>query len=223
LSDTRLCSRLKMFWLSLCFAVAAAVVFVGAPGWLAGPVLLATLLLAVRAFVSGRSVRRGLLLLPALLALLVGLGMASLGMPHVSVAARSPDGRVIADVYETDRFLDRHFQVRLTTFWLGIIPIRQVVFRSPDEGPRGGERLIWSRDGRYVLLLGRHLFATDDACLASGEALYLLVDTRTKAIASNAQQTRHRRFSLQELASRDFDITLVPGVRDRQSMRCIPG
>jgi hypothetical protein len=117
----------------------------------------------------------------------------------------------LREQFQTELFVDRHFRVRLTTYWLGIIPIRQVVFKSPDEGPRGGERLVWSRDGRYVLLLGRHLVATDDACLASGEALYLLVDTRTKAIASNAEQTRHRRFSLQELASMDFDMSTSSG------------
>jgi hypothetical protein len=211
-----------MLWLSLCLAVAVAVVFVGAPGWLAGPALLATLLLAVRAFVSGRSARRGLLSLAALLVLLVGLGMASLGMPHVSVAARSPDGRVVADVYETDWFLDRHFRVRLTTFWLGIVPIRHVVYYSPDEGRRGGERLAWSSDGRHVLLLGPHLNATENSCLSSGDALYLLVDTRTRTIASNAEQTRHRRFSLKEVAGMGFDIDLAPGVRDRWSKRCIP-
>jgi hypothetical protein len=63
---------------------------------------------------------------------------------------------------------------------------------------------------------------TDEACLASGETLYLLVGRQTKAIASNAAQTRHRRFSIQEVAGMDFDITLAPGVRDRRWMRCVP-
>jgi hypothetical protein len=132
---------------------------------------------------------------------------------------------MVADVYETDWFVDRHFQVRLTRYWLGIIPIRRVVYSSPDEGARGGERVLWSRDGRHLLLVGPHLFGTPDACLSSGDMLYLLVDARTGATASNASQTgrRYPRFSLHDIAVMDCDINLIPGTWDPRLNRCMPG
>jgi hypothetical protein len=145
------------------------------------------------------------------------------GLPHVSVAERSPDRRSVAELYETDWFVDRHFRVRVTTFWLGVIPVRRrVVFISPDEGGRGGERFLWSRDGRHVLLVGPRLFTIDHACLASGDALYLLVDTHTWAVASNSSRPLLRRFSMDDLAGIDFGVTWTPGMRSRRSQKCVP-
>ena len=144
------------------------------------------------------------------------------GVPRVSVSSRSPDGRVVAEVYETGwNMFDRHFAVRLTTYRLGIIPIRHVVFISPEEAKNSRDRLIWSRDGRHVLMLGTTLY-TKTGCLASGERLYLLVDTRTMEIASNAYVTNTRRFSSQNLAGMDFGIDLTPGVWDERRRRCVP-
>ena len=91
------------------------------------------------------------------------------------MSSRSPDGSILADVYETGFAVDRQFQVRLTKYWLGVIPIRHVVYSSPDEGAPGGERLVWSRDGRHVLLLGPNLVGTEASCLSSGDVCYLLV------------------------------------------------
>ncbi len=210
-----------MLWVSGWLLVVVAVVFVGPPVWVAGTALLATLLLAVRAFVSGPSGRRRLLSFAAWLAVIGGVFTAGVGLPHVSVAARSPDGTAVAEVYETDWLVDRHVRVRVKTLWLGVIPVRRVVFHSPDEGARGGERLVWSRDGRYVLLLGPRLFGTPDGCLASGEVLYLLVDTGTWAVVSNSSRPLLPRFSLQDLAGLDFGVELRPGTYARQLHRCV--
>jgi hypothetical protein len=217
--------RPAVLWPSLFVAVTVAVVLIGLPGWLAMPAILASFLLAVRAFVAGRTIRRSLSLLAGALIGWIAFVTAAAGVPHVSVSGRSPDGAVVAEVYETTAFLDRHFSVRLTSYWLGIIPMRRVVYLSPDEGPRGGERLVWSRDGRRVLLLGPNLFGIHAACLSSGEVLYLLVDAQTGATASNASQAGrdHPRFSLDDVAAMGFDITLKPGTWDRRSHRCVPG
>lgn len=157
------------------------------------------------------------------LVLLTGLRVL-VGLPYVAVSARSPDGRMLAELVETDWFIDRHFKVRLTTRWLGTIPRRKTLYRSPDEGPRGGERLLWSREGRYLLLVGPNLSTVAEACLASGDKLYLLVDTSTGSVRVNATQTRHTRFSVEDLAGMDFTVPLAPGALKgpRWARRCAP-
>ena len=131
---------------------------------------------------------------------------------------------MVAELVETDWFIDRHFKVRLTTRWLGTIPQRKTLYRSPDEGPRGGERLLWSREGRYLLLVGPNLSTVAEACLASGDKLYLLVDTSTGSVRVNATQTRHTRFSVEDLAGMDFTVPLAPGALKgpRWARRCAP-
>ncbi len=217
--------RPTILWPSVCVTVILAAVFFGLPGLLAVPAMLATSLLAVRPFMAGAKVRRRLCVIAGVLVTWVGVFTILGGIPHISVSSRSPDGAVVADVYETDWAVDRHFQVRLTRYWLGIIPIRRVVYRSPDEGARGGERLLWSRDGRHLLLVGPHLFGSPDACLSSGDMLYLLVDARTGATASNASRTglNYPRFSLHDVVAMEFDINLTPGTWDRRLHRCAPG
>ena len=217
--------RPTILWPSVCVAVILAAVFFGLPGLLAVPGMLATSLLAVRPFIAGAKVRRRLCVVASVLATWVGIFIITEGMPYVSVSSRSPDGTVVAEVYETGWFVDRHFQVRLTRYWLGFIPFRRVVYISPDEGARGGERLLWSRDGRHLLLVGPHLFGSPDACLSSGDMLYLLVDARTGATASNASRTDlgYPRFSLHAIVAMDFDINPTPGTWDRRLHRCVPG
>jgi hypothetical protein len=167
------------------------------------------------------SVRKTLRSIAVALGVFTGFHILIAGTPHVSVAERSPDRRSVAELYETDWFIDRHFRVRVATFWLGFIPIRRVAYTSADEGARGGERLLWSRDGRQVLLVGPRLFGIDGACLASGDVLYLLVDTHTWAIASNSSRPLHRRFPLEDLAGMDCGVSLTPGMRAPRSQKCI--
>jgi hypothetical protein len=204
-------------------AVCLAILFFGLPEPLSVPAALATSILTLRAFLAGPKLRRWLSYSARALVILLALIAIPAGVPYVAVSSRSPDGTMWAELYETDKFVDRHFQVRLTRYWLGIIPIRRVVYRSPDEGQRGGERLLWSRDGRHVVLLGLHLFAIPEACLSSGETLYLLVDARTGATASNASQTSgYPRFSVNDIERTDFDIDRTPGIWDSRRHRCVP-
>lgn len=74
-----------------------------------------------------------------------------LGFATVTVSAAAPDGRMVVQLVEPGRrFLDRNFTVRVRRahgWW-------RHVWTSPDEGPPGRERFVWSRDGRHVLLIG---------------------------------------------------------------------
>ena len=52
------------------------------------------------------------------------------------------------------------------------------LYRSHDEGrPEGTERLIWSKDGTKLLLVGRHFFVKEDLFLDNGDQLYFLYDS----------------------------------------------
>lgn len=209
--------RLRLFGCLVAAAVITEEFEIGP--WLAAPLTALALRFGLQ-LDARRWLRRGLTALVVALALVAGMRMLA-GIPYVTVSAFSPDGHALAELVETDFLIDRHFEVRLTTWWLGALPRRRILFRSPDEGPRGGERLLWSRDSRYVLLVGPNLFAVPDACLASGDKLYLLVDTPTGLIRANAVQTRHARFSLEDIRGRDFVVPLAPGTHEQhQPHRC---
>jgi hypothetical protein len=72
--------------------------------------------------------------------------------------------------------------------------------------------------------LGATFYGTDDACLASGEVLYLLVDTVSGTVYSNSVATYGPRFSLENLAHLDLGVILLPGVPGPRysRLRCLP-
>jgi hypothetical protein len=212
----------RRLWLVLLLAGAAAIAEAFEIGpWIAVPIGVLALRLGIP--LDSRSwIRPTLTALVVALVILAGMRVL-MGMPYVAISVPSPDGRVVAELVETYSFIDRRFEIRLTTRWLGVIPRRRTLFQSPDEGGRG-ERLLWSRDGRYVLLVGPKLFAVAEACLASGDKLYLLADASTGSVRVNATQTRHARFSVEDLAGMDFTVPLAPGVLKgpRWAQRCAP-
>lgn len=213
----------RRLWLVLALAGSAAIAELFEIGpWVAVPIVVLAFRLGIP--LDSRSWIR-----PAMTALVVALVIMAgirvlIGIPYVGISVTSPDGRVVAELVETDWFIDRHFKIRLTTRWLGVIPRRQTLFRSPDEGARGGERLLWSRNGRYVLLVGPNLFAVAEACLASGDKLYPLADASMGSVRVNATQTRHMRFSVEDLAGMGFTVPLAPGalMGPRWAQRCAP-
>lgn len=85
------------------------------------------------------------------------------------------------------------------------------IWTSPDEAAPGGERFVWSRDGRFVLLLAPKLHAYDHACLDAGEYLYLLVDAVSGTVRSNATQQPAAPFTVLDLAGIDFVEPLRAG------------
>ena len=130
------------------------------------------------------------------------------GVSVVTASAVSPDGRMVVQLADRGTFMfDRNFDVRLRRYGLW-----RHVWTSPDESLPHGERFLWSRDGRHVLLLGAKLFATVDSCLASGEFMYLHLDTQTGEVRANTPQRRGPRFALADLAGIEFAEPLVPGV-----------
>jgi hypothetical protein len=106
----------------------------------------------------------------------------------ISASATSPDIRWRALLVEfDDGRLDRNFEVYLETVSTKEL---RLVFSSPDEGrPIGTERFIWSKDGRFLLLVGRQFGIMDSGDrLSTGEYLYLLCDLHTGVIRCNARQ-----------------------------------
>ena len=127
---------------------------------------------------------------------------------YVSASAASPDGRVLAQIYDPGGFMaiDRNFIVRVKQEGQGGKAHYTNYFRSPDEGFPPAERLLWSKDGRYLLLVGERASlptVRQEACLPSGECLYLLVDTQRSIVYANTIDRTSAR-----------DITNARGVRD---------
>lgn len=101
----------------------------------------------------------------------------------------SPDETIRARLVETSPSwgLDRNFQVRLEYLAEGK---QAAIYRSPDEGrPEGTERLIWSKDGTMLLVVGRHFFVKDDLFLDNGDQLYFLHHLPSGKSWSNADQS----------------------------------
>ncbi len=171
---------------------------------------------------------RGVLLVLAVAVLgFLAIPVLLLREPYVSLSAPSQDGRIVAEVKELLGWIDFNFEVRLKRHWLGLIPRYETLFRSPDEGPPGAERLLWSKDGRHLLLVGtRFLAMREEACLASGDWLYLLVDTQARTIHTNSKQVRDPQpFSIEGLRAIDFGVPLTRGkveARPGQGQKCGP-
>ena len=106
----------------------------------------------------------------------------------ISASATSPDIQWRAFLVEfDDGRIDRNFEVYLETVRT---KERRAIFSSPDEGrPAGTERFIWSKDSRFLLLVGRHFEIADSADrLSTDETLYLLHDLQTGTTRCNARQ-----------------------------------
>jgi hypothetical protein len=117
----------------------------------------------------------------------------------VTLLSLSPDDRWRVHLIERGQpiNIDRNFLLRLEQLSDGSIV---ELFRSPDEGrPIGSERILWSRDSKQFVLVGRHFYVHEGAQLPTGEALYLMYDIPSERLACNAeQQSTHTGFSLSD-------------------------
>jgi hypothetical protein len=110
-------------------------------------------------------------------AALIGFGLAwvfgGLAAERTTLTRLSPDETLRASLVErVFPSFDRNFQIRLEDLVKGETT---TIFRSPDEGkPYGTERLIWSKDSKWLLLVGRHCFVKEDLFLDNGDQLYFL-------------------------------------------------
>jgi hypothetical protein len=106
-----------------------------------------------------------------------------------TVTRLSPDETIRARFVETSPNwgLDRNFEVRLDLMSEGRTT---TIFRAPDQAqrPYGTERLIWSKDGTKILLVGRHFYVKEDLLLDNGDQLYFLYDLPTKRGWCNADE-----------------------------------
>ncbi len=174
---------------------------------------LAALLIGAAIAAPRRRIVRAVLVALSALVIPVGglvlLAKLFLGVSTVTASAAAPDGRMVVQLVDPGRLLDRNFIIRLrgsSGWW------RQV-WASPDEDLPGGERFVWSRDGRHVLLIGPKFFALPESCLASGEFLYLDLDTKTGVVRNNATQSKGPRFTLADLTGLEFTARLDAGGR----------
>ena len=126
----------------------------------------------------------------------VGLILIALGWwlnsafgERMTVSRLSPDETFRASLTEKATGFDRNFQIRIENL---ITNATITIFRSPDEGrPYGTERLIWSKDGTKLLLVGRHFFVKEDLFLDNGDQLYFLYEVPTgRSWCNSAEVTR---------------------------------
>lgn len=116
----------------------------------------------------------------------LGWGVPRLVRERITATRISPDETLRALVVETSPAwaTDRMVQIRLESLVAGTTTL---LFHSPDEGnPAGTERLIWSRDGTILLVVGRHFFVKDDLFLDNGDQLYFLHHVPSGRSWSNA-------------------------------------
>lgn len=117
----------------------------------------------------------------------------------VTLQSLSPDHSYRVTLRELPVFLDRNFALELVDSRTGR---SNEVFRSPDEGLPGSERIIWSEDSTRFLLLGTNFVTVSGATLPNGEQLYLMYDTVSGIIRCNAsQQDKYLTFTTNDLAS----------------------
>ncbi|MFQ5846623.1 MAG: hypothetical protein ACE5IQ_03000 [Candidatus Methylomirabilales bacterium] len=184
--------------------------YFGGNGLISFIIVLAAVLLGCF-FTSRMYLKIVLAALASVMSLFLPIVLASWTQVYVSLSAPSPDGRVVAEVQEVPAFAERHFVVRLTTNDRGETTHYKDVFRSPDEGPPESECLLWSTDGRYLLLLGTGFGAMrQEAYLPSGEWLYLFVDTEKDVVYYNSRQVRPERpFTVDDLKGIDFGVSIT--------------
>ena len=132
-------------------------------------------------------------------AVLIGYGVRSCSVRPITLASQSPDYKWRVYLVERPRMIDRNFEIEMEDIKS---KNKRTVFRSPDEGAPGSERMIWSLDASRVLLLGGKFFVTEGATISTGEQLYLMMDIATGKIWCNAsQQNRHPSFGLEDVGA----------------------
>jgi hypothetical protein len=108
----------------------------------------------------------------------------------------------------TGRF-DRNFFLRLSDLGSGNATN---IFYSPDEGCPIDERIIWSRDGSRVLLVGREFCVDVNSILPDGQMLYLLYDLKSGNLKCNSnQQEKYPGFNRKDLEAIDWMESIENG------------
>lgn len=101
-------------------------------------------------------------------------------------------------IVEAPGLIDRNFEVLMERN----DGFKTSIFRSPDEGAPGTERIIWRRDHSQFVLVGRK-FLVDNGPRIPMEVLYLMYDIPTGKVWCNASQKDAPRFTMENL--KDWD------------------
>ena len=129
----------------------------------------------------------------------LGFRNSGIAQEKITLQSSSPDGSHRVTLRELPVFLDRNFVLELLDSHTGQ---SKEVFRSPDEGLPGSERIIWSEDGTRFLLLGTNFVTVPAAALSDGEQLYLMYDLVSGTLRCNAsQQDKYLPFTTNHLIS----------------------
>ena len=102
-------------------------------------------------------------------------GIQRLVGPRVTTTRLSPDETIRAQLIEVSPpwYLDRNVSLRLEDRASG--RTTSLMPHLDGQGhPEGTERLIWSKDGAWLLLVGRHFFVREDLFLDNGDQPYFL-------------------------------------------------
>jgi hypothetical protein len=128
--------------------------------------------------------------------------------PRVLVSRHSPDEKYLAELVESFSGGigngDRHIEVRVSSLNTSNSK-SETIFKSPDVGAQT-ERLLWSKDSRYLLLLGKPggLAVGPDAVTDRGEVLYLFYGLQKRELKCNETQLR--------TPMKSFDVTDLTGI-----------
>ena len=140
--------------------------------------------------------------------------------PQISSSNRSPDGKYLAEVVErvsgSFPVADRHFEVRITSLNTNH-PQEETIYRSADEG-HPTERLLWSKDSRYLLIVGQtgELAVDAEDVTTKNEVIYLLYDSLKREVRCNESQLKEpmQPFGFKDLAAIDFGEEFRPEKRN---------
>lgn len=111
---------------------------------------------------------------------------------------RSPDGNRTVVVEElNNQLVDHNLIISIQDEGTGN---KKTIFKTPDEGkPSGTEKIFWSDDGDFLLLVGKNFFVVDEAMVNDETALYLMYRVSTGEVWCNSSQTRSIRFVLDDV------------------------
>jgi hypothetical protein len=130
---------------------------------------------------------------------------------RVSLSKLSPNKKYLAEIVELwVPEQDRRFEVRVTRHNGNAAEITSI-YQSPDEG-RAAERLLWSDDSRYLLLVGKYLAVGRECVADNGEVIYLLYDLDRRETRCNSCQltNRMKTFDFNDLTKINFGEDFRP-------------
>lgn len=123
------------------------------------------------------------------------LGCSKSEFENISLMSESEDKKYRVWLYEHPNRFDRNFDVWVEHTAEGF---RTNIFKSPDEGLPGTERIIWSRDHDEFVLVGKE-FIVENWSKIQLERPYLWYSFKTQKLYCNASQAEHPRFSDDDL------------------------